>query len=279
VALLGYAFPKRALYALLAIFALAAVLAVLLVRVTADRDPEAPPDADASARAKAAELSALAVRASAGDPTALAVLGAVSTRDRTPELWRALTHGHCQKPEGDRCLTTLREAVRAVPALKDDWQVLLDLHALALSQTNGPAALELAAESFGTSGADLIHDVANERGVAKSPLGQRARELLQEERVRRVMSPALAAAVRLSTALRAPRCNELKKLLTEVGGTFDQRAVSGLTRLSERRGCGLLGLGDCYACLRSGRELKAALDGAKDRPAPAFTPAPGPSAR
>ena len=62
----------------------------------------------------------------------------------------------------------------------------------------------------------------------------------------------------------------MKKLLPRVLESGDMRSVPVLTRLSERRGCGFLGLRDCFACLRTanGKDLAAAQKAAGERPAP-----------
>jgi eukaryotic-like serine/threonine-protein kinase len=278
VPLFGYAFPKRFLYAFAGLIALSAALTALLWRSTGGESSSSPPRVSAE-DGRRAELLALAQKAQAGDRLALATLSVVPAAERSPETWRALVHGHFVNGEGDRSLGFLQGAVQAVPALNEEPQLGSDLRALALSDAHGEQALELAATWFGQRGADLIYELSNDKTLGKPALTQRARELLREDRVRKQMSAPLSAAVRLSTALKTPRCNELKSLLAELAGAFDQRAVSGLNRLTERRGCGLLGLGDCYSCLRGGRELKTALDAAKARPAPKFeTPAPIPSA-
>jgi hypothetical protein len=278
VPLFGYAFPKRFLYAFAGLIALSALLTALLWRSTGGESPSSPPvvSGDDSRRA---ELLALAAKAVAGDRLALATLSVVPAAERSPEVWRALVHGHFVNGDSERSLAFLQGAVQAVPALSEEPQLGSDLRALALSDKHGAQALELAATWFGQRGADLIYELSNDKSLGKPALTQRARELLREDRVQKHMSAPLSAAVRLSTALKTPRCNELKALLAELAGAFDQRAVSGLNRLTERRGCGLLGLGDCYSCLRGGRELKAALDAARARPAPKFeAPAPIPSA-
>ena len=267
VALFGYAFPKRFLFAFAGLIALSAGLTLLLLWTSG---ASTAPNGSGAGQNRAAELTRLAQKAMAGDRFALATLGAVPAAERSEDAWRGLTRGHCANGESDRCLAFLRDAVKSVPSLVDDPLFALELRSLALSEAHGPEALELAATAFGASGADLLYDVANDRALGKSASAVRARELLQEERVRKAMSPALSAAVRLAAAVKAPRCNEIKKLLGELAPAFDQRALANLNRFSERRGCGLLGLGDCYSCLRSGRELKSAIEAAKARPAPKF---------
>jgi serine/threonine-protein kinase len=271
-ALFGYAVPKRALHVLAGLVGLAFALTVVLLLVSGEPAPPArDPVADAQARASA--LAELVVKAERGDAAALATLFEVPVAERTPSVWRTLISGKCPN---DPCFELVKAGLAAVPALIDEPVVVRELRRLAGSETHGPAALELAATQ-GERGADIVHDVTSDRSLAKSPLSSRAKALLEDERVRSKMSPALAALLRLSGALKAPRCGELKRLLAEVGGAFDGRALPALGRLGERRGCGLLGLGDCYSCLRSGRELKTALEAAKSRASPRFDALPKPA--
>jgi hypothetical protein len=258
------------------LIAAAALLTAILLWATGDDGPAArDPQADAKARAVA--LEALAARAEAGDSAALATLAEVPEPERTLRIRRALLQGTCDEPDRERCWAQVEAAARAEPALAEDPRTLHELRKFAESDAHGAAALELSA-GLGSRGADLLFDVSSDRSLGKS--AQRARELLKEERVSRAASPALQAALRLAGALRAPRCAELKRLLGELSAAFDQRALPSLNRLNERRGCGLLGLGDCYGCLRTGRELKSAIEGAKARPSPKIelVPRPVPSA-
>ena len=78
----------------------------------------------------------------------------------------------------------------------------------------------------------------------------------------------------------------MKQLMPDISHDVDERAWSLLGRLSDRRGCGFLGLSDCYGCLRASGELTRALESAKSNPRPSFAPprdllapAPGSSAK
>jgi serine/threonine-protein kinase len=278
VALFGHALPRRVLYAFAGLLALGALLVVSLLWVTHDEGPAAA-DPAAIARDRARVIEQLVTRVEAGDRAGLAVLAEVPAAEHTPRIRRALVRGYCDQPDREPCWVQVERAVRESAELAQDPRTLYELRRFAASEAHGPAALDLAA-GLGDRGADLLFDVASDRGLGKSALPQRARDLLREDRVSRHASPALKAAWRLSAALKAPRCGELKELLAELAAAFDQRAMPSLSRLNERRGCGILGLGDCYGCLRAGRELRTAIDGAKSRPAPKFELAPPvPSAR
>jgi hypothetical protein len=50
----------------------------------------------------------------------------------------------------------------------------------------------------------------------------------------------------------------------------DERAVSVLDRFASSRGCGILGLGDCWSCLRGNKELTVARAAAAGRKRPAW---------
>jgi hypothetical protein len=269
IALFGYAVPKRAAAVFGGLIGLVVVLSLVLWAVSGTQR-KAGPDPALLAKARAVELTLLAAAAEGGDSIALAKIQSMPEADRTPPLWRALARGACGDGNSERCLFALRDALRAAPALAEDPDIVAEVRRLAKSDAHGMAALELSATALGTRGADLIYDVSSDKTLGRSSTGERARGLLQEERVKQVMSAELAATMRLYTALKSPRCGELKPLLVELAPKFDQRAVSLLSRLNERRGCGFLGLGDCYSCLRGGGELKAALEAAKSRPEPEF---------
>jgi hypothetical protein len=159
--------------------------------------------------------------------------------------------------------------------------LLADVRGAADRADVGMEALEFAARSLGAGGADLLLDVV-ERGkvTGSAALAAQARTLLEDEAVRKQASPALKALFSLQAAMKRPKCTELKALLPELSRSADERSLSILGRLAERRGCGFLGLGDCYGCLRSNAELTRTIELARGRPRPSFpASAPAPSAR
>ena len=97
-----------------------------------------------------------------------------------------------------------------------------------------------------------------------------AKTLLDSEAVVANHSPALKLALELPKAKND--CSAVKKLLPRIQESGDARVVPSLARMNDRRGCGFLGLRDCFACLRSekGKDLAAAQKAASERPAPKF---------
>jgi hypothetical protein len=224
---------------------------------------EAPPPPPAP------DVLLLVSRAEQGDAAAIATLAARPPNARSLLEWRGIAHGYCRIGNIKACVDVYAEGVAAQPELALDLAMLGDVRRAADHPEVGPLALELAARSLGSAGADLLFDVA-EKGKAQSPLVQRARALLEAEPAKGHVSAALRAMMELQLAMKKPRCAELKRWLGERAQLVDERVVPLLTRLQDRRGCGFFGLGDCYACLRAGGELSRTLETAKSRPKPSF---------
>jgi serine/threonine-protein kinase len=235
---------------------------------TASASPSRPQDPD---------LLALVAKAEVGDATAIAALAARPAAKRSLVEWRAIARGYCRIANYSACLRAYTEGVTAQRAMAGDPQLLADVRRMAERPDVGSDALSFAAGALGTPGADLLFDVAD-KVKSPSPLGQRARALLEQEPAKGHVSAALRAQLLLQAAMKKPRCSELKRLLPDLSNDADERAVPLLTRLSDRRGCGFLGLSDCYACLRSGSELSRVLETARSRPRPSFAVPPVPGA-
>jgi hypothetical protein len=122
---------------------------------------------------------------------------------------------------------------------------------------------------LGAFGADFLYDVYDGNRATNAALSKQAKALLDSEAVAAQQSPALKVLLELPKA-KTEGCAALKKLLPRVTESADARSVPSLTRLTERRGCGFLGLRDCFACLRTdkGKDLAAAQKAAAERPAP-----------
>jgi hypothetical protein len=208
-------------------------------------------------------------KAEAGDATAIAELSARPPEKRSLVEWRAIGHGYCQLANFSACLRVYSEGVAAHSVMASDPGLLSDVRRMAERPDVGSDALGFAANSLGTSGADLLFDVGD-KGKPASPSVQRAKSLLEEEPAKSHVSAALRAQLLLQAAMKKPRCADLKRLLPDLSNDADERAVPLLSRLSDRRGCGFLGLSDCYGCLRVGGELGRVLDAARSRSKPSF---------
>ncbi len=134
------------------------------------------------------------------------------------------------------------------------------------------AALKFAANALGASGRRLaVRRLGTpSRAVpSRAALAKGARSYLDDEAVRVKASPALKLLLELGKAQKEG-CASVKRWLVRVASEADARVLPALKRFDDHRGCGFLGLSDCYSCLRAGKELGTAADGAAGRPAPNF---------
>jgi hypothetical protein len=209
-------------------------------------------------------------KAENGDEKALSALGARNASKRSLVEWRALGHGYCRLERAAECLKVYAEGASTHPEIASDAGVLADVRKLVERLDVGEQALKFAATSLGTAGADLLYDVYEKGKGSASGAANRAKALLDEEPARKHVSAALRALLLLQAAMKKPKCSELKQLMPDIARDVDERALPLLTRLGERRGCGFLGLADCYSCLRASGELTRAVDSARANPRPTF---------
>lgn len=217
------------------------------------------------------ELAKLIARAELGDQTALAELTARPEQKRALQEWRALGHGYARANQLTSSLNAYQHGVVAQPELAKDSQLLKDVRLAANDPTTAEAALKLASGSLGASGVDLLYDVwdTNRSVASKAALGKQARAYLDDDAVRAKASPGTKLLLELSKAQKEG-CGSVKRWLARANTEGDARVVPLLKRFDDRRGCGFLGLGDCYGCLRAGKDLGNTAVSVAARPAPSF---------
>jgi len=228
-------------------------------------------DASNSAVAKDSQLAQLIQRAQTGDQTALAELSARPEAMRAEGEWLALGRGYAKLAHLSASLAAYQKGVAAKPALSADPNLVADVRRAALDASTSEAALKFAASSLGANGVDLLYDVwdSSKAVPSRAPLSKAARGYLDDDAVRAKASPALKLLLELGKAQKEG-CAGVKRWLGRAATEGDARVVPALKRFDDRRGCGFLGLNDCYSCLRAGKELGAAASGAAARPAPNF---------
>jgi hypothetical protein len=244
---------------------------VLALAFSAASGPKGPPTTAASAIAAAPvddDMSDLMKRAEAGDRTALAELLARAAEAKVAPAYLALGRGYFKIGQLDAGLRAYRSGGQLDPKLGDLNEVLADLRRGLADAASAPLTLEVAAV-LGARGADFLYDVYDSNRTANAALSKQAKTLLESEAVKAQQSEALKVALELPKA-KTEGCAAVKKLLPRVLEQGDARVVPMLTRMNDRRGCGFLGLRDCFACLRSasGKDLAAAQKAASERPAP-----------
>ncbi len=250
-----------------ALFGLPVVVA-LVVALAGGGRPTAEGDSGPALTAKVDDLAGLMKRAESGDRTALAELLGRAAEAKLAPAYRALGRGYFKIGQLDAGLRAYRSAGKLDPKVGDSNEVLADVRRGVADPANEQLALEVAA-TLGAGGADLLYDVYEGNRSANAALSKQAKALLDSDSVASQQSPALKVALDLPKA-KSEGCAAIKKLLPRVQEHGDARALPTLSRLSERRGCGFLGLRDCFACLRleKGKDLAAAQKAAADRPAP-----------
>jgi hypothetical protein len=232
-------------------------------------------DASNRAVAKDSELAQLIQRASAGDQTALAELTARPEQKRSQDEWRALGHGYAKLGHFAAGLSAYQHGVLAKPELARDPALQADVHAAALDAASTDAALKLAAESLGAPGLDLIYDVweSSKSVPSRAALTKQARAYLDDDALRAKASPSLKVVLELNK-VQKEGCAAVKKWLGRAASEGDARVIPTLKRFEDRRGCGFLGLSDCYYCLRASKDLASTADKLAAKPAPSFDAAP-----
>jgi hypothetical protein len=257
---------------------LGAVLAVLIVPARAGRDPAgtsassdgsvAPPK-----NSEEAKHRELVRRAASGNRQALAALEALPPKQRKLEDARALGRGYASAGEWTSAVAAYRAGILAFTALRSDQELLCDVRRASEQESSSEEALRLAAHQLGEKGLDLLWDVwaATRNKPDQAAINRRVRQFLDDSAVREHATRELGLVFELERAEKRRRCGDAKALLPEVAEYGDARLWPILERFKITRGCGFVDLGDCWDCLRGGKELARAREAAEKRPAPTFT--------
>ncbi|HEX2875341.1 MAG TPA: protein kinase [Polyangiaceae bacterium] len=251
-----------------ALVCLPVLLALLFSGGTGGAADNAHGDSASATKPVDDDLSELMQRAQTGDRTALAELLGRAAEAKLAPAYLALGRGYFKIGQLDAGLRAYRSGAQLDPKLGESSEVMTDLRRALADASTEQLTLEVAG-LLGAGGADFLYDVYDTNRTTNAALSKQAKTLLDSEAVQAQQSPALKVALELPKA-KTEGCNAVKKLLPRVQASGDARVASLLSRLSERRGCGFLGLRDCFACLRAanGKELAAAQKAAAERPAP-----------
>ncbi|MEI9942080.1 MAG: serine/threonine-protein kinase [Pseudomonadota bacterium] len=228
-------------------------------------------DASNSNVAKDSQLSQLISRAEAGDQTALAELSARPEPMRAANEWLALGRGYAKLDQLSASLSAYQKGVLAKPQLSGDPKLLADVRRAMLDAQTSEDALKFAANALGTSGVDLVYEFwdSSKAVPSRAAFSKLARTYLDDDAVRAKASPTLKLLLELGKAQKEG-CASVKRWLVRAATEGDSRVLPALKRFEDRRGCGFLGLSDCYYCLRAGKELVTAQSGAAVRSPPNF---------
>jgi len=163
-----------------------------------------------------------------------------------------------------RAARALRERIEHDPGLIKDPEVLAQLRRDVDDPETSRDALAAIANVPGPISADLIYEVWT-ASSSRSTASELAHSLIYSKEVRAKASKALAVALDLRDA---DSCEKSRDLLERVSNDGDRRSFHLLNKLTRKYGCGPGKRQDCYACLREGKELDAALKLVKTRREP-----------
>jgi serine/threonine protein kinase len=212
------------------------------------------------------ELGPVIARAEEGDRPSLSNLESRPEAKRSPAEWMAIARGRARLMEYAPALAAFERAVKADESLASDEGMLKTVRRAADDDRTQKTAFDMCVSSLGAGGADVLFDVWAST-TEKTGTTQLAKTLLDKAEVREHASVALRTALELR---KVSRCDEAKKLVARAKDEADERAFRPLNALNSRRGCGFLGLADCFSCLRQGDDLSEALKAVQTRKGPRF---------
>jgi serine/threonine-protein kinase len=179
-----------------------------------------------------------------------------------PAVWRALVRAYTKEKRGADAMGAVTKLVALSDRAKDDDEVSEAVTAaMAGPAESTDAAFALLEGGLGTKGPDLLYELSTTKGVAPRTL-TRLKQTLAKPQVKGRMSPALAIALELRAA---SGCESKKSLLGRAKEQGDARSLASLRNLQAPKGCGFLGLGDCWSCLRKDNALGAAIAAIEER--------------
>jgi serine/threonine-protein kinase len=161
---------------------------------------------------------------------------------------------------------TLREAglwLETDSNASADPKLQEEIRNAALVRETQDDAFVLLESKMGTRGIDILYDVAYGTSGKQYPqAASRARRSTDSQEVRSHASPALSVLLDFRDA---KSCDAKKALLDRARDGGDARLLTTLQQLEATKGCGFLGVLDCYSCLHRDRQLHDTIAAIQDR--------------
>jgi serine/threonine-protein kinase len=140
-----------------------------------------------------------------------------------------------------------------------------DVRNAALFRDAQDEAFALLQAKMGTRGIDILYDIAYGISGRQYPQAAlRAKHALDQPEVRGRASPALSLILDFRDA---KTCDAKHSLLDRARDQGDARLLSTLQSYESSRGCGFLGVTDCYPCMHRDHQLKDTIEAIEDRAA------------
>jgi len=179
-----------------------------------------------------------------------------------PAVWRALLRAYTTEKRGTDAMRTVAKLVAVSESAIEDEDVEEAIKAAVQGPTeSADAAFTLMESGLGAKGPDLLYDLSTTKGLSSRALA-RVKQTLVKPEVKARMTPTLALVVEFRAA---SSCEAKKALLGRAKEQGDARLLASLRTLQVPKGCGFLGLGDCWSCMRRDNALGAAIAAIEER--------------
>jgi serine/threonine-protein kinase len=192
-----------------------------------------------------------------------AALEELSTRfSEDPAVWRALVRSYTKEKRGADAMRAVVKLVALSDRAVDDDDVVEAITSAAQGPAeSSDAAFTMMESGLGTKGPDILYDLSTTKGLTPRT-ASRVKQTLAKPEVKSRMSPALAVAIDVKNA---SGCEAKRALLPRAKEQGDSRVLGSLRAYLAPRGCGFLGLGDCWSCMRRDNALGSTIAAIEER--------------
>jgi hypothetical protein len=192
-----------------------------------------------------------------------AALEELSSRfSEDPAVWRALVRSYTKDKRGADAMRSVGKLVALNERAAGDDDVAEAITAAAQGPSeSADAAFAMMESGLGDKGPDILYDLSTTKGLTPRT-SSRVKQTLAKADVKARMSPALAVAIDLKSA---SGCEAKRALLPRAKEQGDSRVLGTLRTYLAPRGCGFLGLGDCWSCMRRDNALGATIAAIEER--------------
>jgi serine/threonine-protein kinase len=180
-----------------------------------------------------------------------------------PAVWRALMRAYTKDKRGPDAMRAVAKLVGLNERAADEDEVVDAITAAAQGPAEAAeAAFTLLQDSgLGAKGPDILYDLSTTKGLSPRTL-TRVKQTLTKLEIKSRMSPALLVVMDLKNAT---GCENKRAILPRAKDNGDARTLALLRSMQAAKGCGFLGLGDCYGCMRRDGALGAAIAAIEER--------------
>ena len=268
--------PPKVLFATIGVIALATFITIVTLVVKGGTSDSTPAGSSSTTSSAAAEkkpshfdrdLRKAEAELGAGhwDAAIAQARTLLAEAPNRPEPMRLIFQAEAGKGDTRAALADATPWLAVDPAAQNDAQLREVVRsALGTREEEGPAFALLESGKMGSSGADMLYDLAYTAGQPP-PVQTHARHALSHPDVMKHASRELQIAIDLRNAT---GCEAKKQLLDTAAAEGDARTLAIFDSYASTGGCGFLGTRDCWACMHKDGSLTSAMSKLRARVSP-----------